>query len=207
MSFVLCWRDAGGATCVKRSCFSKDHGDHRLRSHHGNSRRAITYDVCQTDAMQKCLYKWIPYGLHEFLRLCLGFQVLVQAVGGEQTWRVERLIWFYSIMLSAAAVKLALWLYCKSLGKYYVQAYAKVWNSALAVLQKQHRSKLSFKFTCTCVRHSGQILWIVNCARGGCNTCCAYQPVQICIRKCRYFQNTWHSPKCNALFFISALFF
>lgn len=69
---------------------------------------------------------------HEFLRQLLGFQVLVQAVEqlvenkpGEKMTS-EQLIWLYSIMLSATAVKLALWLYCKSSGNSIVRAYAKV---------------------------------------------------------------------------------
>jgi len=63
---------------------------------------------------------------------CLGFQVLVQAVEqlvenkpGEKMTSEQR-IWLYSIMLSATAVKHALWLYCKSSGNSIVRAYAKV---------------------------------------------------------------------------------
>lgn len=62
----------------------------------------------------------------------LGFQVLIKAVEqlvenkpGEKMTS-EQLIWLYSIMLSATAVKLALWLYCKSSGNSIVRAYAKV---------------------------------------------------------------------------------
>jgi divalent metal cation (Fe/Co/Zn/Cd) transporter len=62
----------------------------------------------------------------------LGFQVSVKAVEqlvenkpGEKMTS-EQLIWLYSIMLSATAVKLALWFYCKSSGNSIVRAYAKV---------------------------------------------------------------------------------
>lgn len=61
-----------------------------------------------------------------------GFQVLVQAIEqlvenepGEKLTS-EQLIWLYSIMLSATAVKLALWFYCRSSGNSIVRAYAKV---------------------------------------------------------------------------------
>ncbi|KAG2654386.1 hypothetical protein PVAP13_1NG482900 [Panicum virgatum] len=74
-----------------------------------------------------------PVGIIVFAAIMatLGFQVLVQAVEqlvenkpGEKMTS-EQLIWLYSIMLSATAVKLALWLYCKSSGNSIVRAYAK----------------------------------------------------------------------------------
>uniref|UniRef100_A0A1D1YSI5 Metal tolerance protein 4 n=1 Tax=Anthurium amnicola TaxID=1678845 RepID=A0A1D1YSI5_9ARAE len=61
----------------------------------------------------------------------LGFQVLVQAVEqlieNEPTKKMttEQLVWLYSIMLTATAVKLALWLYCRSSRNKIVRAYAK----------------------------------------------------------------------------------
>ncbi|XP_057781056.1 metal tolerance protein 4-like [Salvia miltiorrhiza] len=61
----------------------------------------------------------------------LGFQVLVQAVEQlvEATpaakMTADQLVWLYSIMLSATAVKLALWFYCRSSGNKIVRAYAK----------------------------------------------------------------------------------
>ncbi|WVZ73441.1 hypothetical protein U9M48_021747 [Paspalum notatum var. saurae] len=74
-----------------------------------------------------------PVGIIVFAAIMatLGFQVLVQAIEqlvenkpGEKM-SSEQLIWLYSIMLSATAVKLALWLYCKSSGNSIVRAYAK----------------------------------------------------------------------------------
>uniref|UniRef100_A0A0A9CZN2 Uncharacterized protein n=1 Tax=Arundo donax TaxID=35708 RepID=A0A0A9CZN2_ARUDO len=74
-----------------------------------------------------------PVGIIVFAAIMatLGFQVLVQAVEqlvenkpGEKMTS-EQLIWLYSIMLSATAVKLALWLYCRSSGNSIVRAYAK----------------------------------------------------------------------------------
>lgn len=61
-----------------------------------------------------------------------GFQVLIEAI--EQLVRAnpaakmtrDQLIWLYSIMLSATAIKLALWFYCRSSGNKIVRAYAKV---------------------------------------------------------------------------------
>ncbi|KAI3996943.1 hypothetical protein MKX01_021219 [Papaver californicum] len=61
----------------------------------------------------------------------LGFQVLIQAV--EQLIKNEpskkmdslQLVWLYSIMLSATAVKLFLWFYCRSSRNEIVRAYAK----------------------------------------------------------------------------------
>jgi hypothetical protein len=62
----------------------------------------------------------------------LGFKVLVQSVEqlvenkpGEKMTS-EQLILLYSVMLSATAVKLALWLYCRSSGNSIVRAFAKV---------------------------------------------------------------------------------
>ncbi|KAK3159243.1 hypothetical protein QOZ80_2AG0147720 [Eleusine coracana subsp. coracana] len=74
-----------------------------------------------------------PVGIIVFAAIMatLGFQVLIQAIDqlvenkpGEKMTS-EQLIWLYSIMLSATAVKLALWLYCKSSGNSIVRAYAK----------------------------------------------------------------------------------
>ncbi|CAL5056050.1 unnamed protein product [Urochloa decumbens] len=74
-----------------------------------------------------------PVGIIVFAAIMatLGFQVLVKAIEqlvenkpGEKMTS-EQLIWLYSIMLSATAVKLALWLYCKSSGNSIVRAYAK----------------------------------------------------------------------------------
>ncbi|KAG2661925.1 metal tolerance protein 3-like [Panicum virgatum] len=74
-----------------------------------------------------------PVGIIVFAAIMatLGFQVLVTAIEqlvenkpGEKMTS-EQLIWLYSIMLSATAVKLALWLYCKSSGNSIVRAYAK----------------------------------------------------------------------------------
>ncbi|RCV08570.1 hypothetical protein SETIT_1G337100v2 [Setaria italica] len=74
-----------------------------------------------------------PVGIIVFAAIMatLGFQVLVKAIeqlvenkpGAKMT--SEQLIWLYSIMLSATAVKLALWFYCKSSGNSIVRAYAK----------------------------------------------------------------------------------
>lgn len=74
-----------------------------------------------------------PVGIIVFAAIMatLGFQVLVQAIeqlvenkpGDRLT--SEQLIWLYSIMLSATAVKLALWFYCRSSGNSIVRAYAK----------------------------------------------------------------------------------
>ncbi|CAN6233249.1 unnamed protein product [Urochloa humidicola] len=74
-----------------------------------------------------------PVGIIVFAAIMatLGFQVLITAVEqlvenkpGEKMTS-EQLIWLYSIMLSATAVKLTLWLYCKSSGNSIVRAYAK----------------------------------------------------------------------------------
>ncbi|KAJ0088284.1 hypothetical protein Patl1_32926 [Pistacia atlantica] len=61
----------------------------------------------------------------------LGFQVLILAL--EQLIKDKpsakmtssQLIWLYSIMLTATAVKLVLWIYCRSSGNNIVRAYAK----------------------------------------------------------------------------------
>ncbi|KAI3916668.1 hypothetical protein MKX01_032901 [Papaver californicum] len=61
----------------------------------------------------------------------LGFTVLIQAV--EQLIKNEpskkmdssQLVWLFSIMLSATAVKLSLWFYCRSSRNEIVRAYAK----------------------------------------------------------------------------------
>ncbi|KAJ3674084.1 hypothetical protein LUZ60_006076 [Juncus effusus] len=74
-----------------------------------------------------------PVGIIVFAAVMatLGFQVLVQAVEKliENTepdpMNFTQLIWLYSIMLFATAVKLALWLYCRTSGNKIVRAYAK----------------------------------------------------------------------------------
>ena len=38
----------------------------------------------------------------------------------------QQLVWLYAIMLTATAVKLVLWFYCRSSGSKIVRAYAKV---------------------------------------------------------------------------------
>ncbi|KAG9137755.1 hypothetical protein Leryth_019392 [Lithospermum erythrorhizon] len=61
----------------------------------------------------------------------LGFQVLVQAI--EELVKNEvpekmssnQLGWLYAIMLTATAIKLVLWIYCRSSGNTIVRAYAK----------------------------------------------------------------------------------
>ncbi|XP_019056432.1 PREDICTED: putative metal tolerance protein C3 isoform X2 [Tarenaya hassleriana] len=61
----------------------------------------------------------------------LGFQVLMQAtselVKNEASEKMsnEQLAWLYSIMLTATASKLALWLYCRTSKNNIVRAYAK----------------------------------------------------------------------------------
>ncbi|XP_057485366.1 metal tolerance protein 4-like [Actinidia eriantha] len=61
----------------------------------------------------------------------LGFQVLIQAVEQlikdepSEKMTLEQLIWLYTIMLTATAVKLVLWIYCRSSGNKIVRAYAK----------------------------------------------------------------------------------
>ena len=66
-------------------------------------------------------------------KLCLtGFQVFIQAVEQlvesepSEKMSSEQLVWLYSIMLSATAVKLALWVYCKKSRNKIVRAYAQV---------------------------------------------------------------------------------
>ncbi|CAH8384620.1 unnamed protein product [Eruca vesicaria subsp. sativa] len=61
----------------------------------------------------------------------LGFQVLLVAadklIANEPSEKMshDQLIWLYSIMLSATAIKLVLWIYCKSSRNHIVRAYAK----------------------------------------------------------------------------------
>lgn len=61
----------------------------------------------------------------------LGFQILLQAIeqlienDPSDKMTNSQLIWLYSIMLLATAVKLVLWSYCKSSGNEIVRAYAK----------------------------------------------------------------------------------
>ncbi|KAL0805702.1 hypothetical protein Bca101_098193 [Brassica carinata] len=62
----------------------------------------------------------------------LGFQVLLvaaeQLIANEPPEKMsdDQLVWLYSIMLSATAIKLVLWIYCKSSRNHIVRAYAKV---------------------------------------------------------------------------------
>lgn len=64
--------------------------------------------------------------------ICLGFQVLIQAVeqlvehNPPDKMSSLQLLWLYVIMITASVVKLALWLYCRSSGNEIVRAYAKV---------------------------------------------------------------------------------
>ncbi|XP_010516449.1 PREDICTED: putative metal tolerance protein C3 [Camelina sativa] len=61
----------------------------------------------------------------------LGFQVLLvaaeQLISNEPSDKMnhDQLVWLYSIMLSATAIKLVLWIYCKSSRNHIVRAYAK----------------------------------------------------------------------------------
>ena len=74
------------------------------------------------------------------MHLVIVFQVLVQAVeqlvedkpSAKMTH--DQLVWLYSIMITATAVKLALWVYCKSSRNEIVRAYAKVFKLSLTVL-------------------------------------------------------------------------
>ncbi|KAJ3699180.1 hypothetical protein LUZ61_002885 [Rhynchospora tenuis] len=74
-----------------------------------------------------------PVGIIVFAAIMatLGFQVLISAieqlVSNETPEKMtkDQLIWLYAIMLSATAVKLCLWLYCRSSGNDIVKAYAK----------------------------------------------------------------------------------
>ncbi|VFQ59267.1 unnamed protein product [Cuscuta campestris] len=74
-----------------------------------------------------------PVGIIIFAAIMatLGFQVLVEAVEqlvkSEPTDKLssQQLIWLYTIMLTATAVKLILWIYCKSSRNEIVRAYAK----------------------------------------------------------------------------------
>lgn len=74
-----------------------------------------------------------PVGIIIFAAIMatLGFQVLVQAVEqlvedeASEKLTTGQLVWLYAIMLSATAIKLALWFYCRSSGSTIVRAYAK----------------------------------------------------------------------------------
>ncbi|XP_078157592.1 metal tolerance protein 4-like isoform X1 [Carex rostrata] len=74
-----------------------------------------------------------PVGIIIFAAIMatLGFQILItaieQLVSNEPPEKMtnNQLIWLYSIMLTATAVKLCLWFYCKSSGNDIVKAYAK----------------------------------------------------------------------------------
>ncbi|XP_074567856.1 metal tolerance protein 4-like [Curcuma longa] len=74
-----------------------------------------------------------PVGIIVFAAIMatLGFQVLIQALEQliadhpPEKMSSGQLIWLYSIMLSATAVKLVLWFYCRSSRNEIVRAYAK----------------------------------------------------------------------------------
>ncbi|GFQ04537.1 metal tolerance protein 4 [Phtheirospermum japonicum] len=74
-----------------------------------------------------------PVGIIIFAAIMatLGFQVLVQAVeqlikdDPSEHMNSNQLLWLYVIMLTATAVKLVLWIYCRSSGNEIVRAYAK----------------------------------------------------------------------------------
>ncbi|KAJ7009502.1 hypothetical protein NC653_000251 [Populus alba x Populus x berolinensis] len=75
-----------------------------------------------------------PVGIVIFAAIMatLGFQILIQAVEQliqqkpTEKMSSNQLLWLDAIMLSATAVKLALWLYCRSSRNEIVRAYAKV---------------------------------------------------------------------------------
>lgn len=74
-----------------------------------------------------------PVGIVIFAAIMatLGLQILIQAVEQliqhkpTEKMSSNQLLWLYAIMLSATAVKLALWLYCRSSRNEIVRAYAK----------------------------------------------------------------------------------
>lgn len=74
-----------------------------------------------------------PVGIVIFAAIMatLGFQILIQAVEQliqhkpTEKMSSNQLLWLYAIMLSATAVKLALWLYCRSSRNEIVRAYVK----------------------------------------------------------------------------------
>ncbi|KAG9158684.1 hypothetical protein Leryth_022640 [Lithospermum erythrorhizon] len=74
-----------------------------------------------------------PVGIIIFAAIMatLGFQVLIQAIQElvqnthPDKMSSGQLVWLYTIMLSATAIKLVLWLYCRSSGNDIVRAYAK----------------------------------------------------------------------------------
>lgn len=74
-----------------------------------------------------------PVGIVIFAAIMatLGFQILIQAVEQliqqkpTEKMSSNQLLWLDAIMLSATAVKLALWLYCRSSRNEIVRAYAK----------------------------------------------------------------------------------
>lgn len=63
-------------------------------------------------------------------------QAVEQLIKDEASEKMNssQLIWLYTIMLTAAVVKLALWLYCKSSGNEIVRAYAKVLHYSLSLI-------------------------------------------------------------------------
>ncbi|KAH0851443.1 hypothetical protein HID58_094749, partial [Brassica napus] len=77
---------------------------------------------------------WVqPVGIIIFAAVMatLGFQVLLVAAEKlitnepSETMSHDQLIWLYSIMLTATAIKLVLWIYCRSSRNNIVRAYAK----------------------------------------------------------------------------------
>ncbi|GMN49562.1 hypothetical protein TIFTF001_018721 [Ficus carica] len=59
---------------------------------------------------------------------CMVFiQAVEQLIKDEPSEKMttDQLVWLYAIMITASAVKLALWIYCKSSGNKIVRAYAK----------------------------------------------------------------------------------
>ncbi|KAM5582359.1 hypothetical protein ABKV19_002667 [Rosa sericea] len=74
-----------------------------------------------------------PVGIIIFAAIMatLGFQILIQAVeqlitaDPTESLTSDQLAWLYGIMLFATAVKLALWLYCRTSGNKIVRAYAE----------------------------------------------------------------------------------
>ncbi|XP_052312725.1 metal tolerance protein 4 isoform X4 [Populus trichocarpa] len=74
-----------------------------------------------------------PVGIVIFAAIMatLGFQILTKAVEQliqhkhTEKMSSNQFLWLYAIMLSATAVKLALWLYCRSSRNEIVRAYAK----------------------------------------------------------------------------------
>lgn len=76
------------------------------------------------------------YSIHRF---DTGFQVLMTAVeqlienNPSEKMTYDQLVWLYTIMIFATAVKLALWFYCRTSRNKIVLAYADVWWSSLCI--------------------------------------------------------------------------